>query len=116
MSQMTSFQSETKFWAREYFPKGIARSGHFTKEQASLLEAHGKSYEALSKGLVLPKGEEEKAFVEVCLGEREAQSVHEKTWKRFLTVINEKHRIQFSVSSSSSSPSVDFSEPVDAGS
>ena len=114
MSQQNSFQSDSKFWATNFFPKGINRSGHFNKEQAGLLENHGKAYEALTDGTRDPIGEEETAFLSVFKGEREAQTKHERTWKRFLEVTDQKHRMHYSVSSSSA-PSIDFSSEVDAG-
>lgn len=110
MSQKQAFHSDSKFWAREYFPKGIGRSGHFNKTQAVLLETHGKTYQALSEGSKIPEFEEEKAFVEVCRGERAPESEHEKTWCRFLDVTDQKNRVHYSVGSSSA-PSVDFSSP-----
>jgi uncharacterized protein YifE (UPF0438 family) len=112
MSQQKSFSSESKFWATEYFPRGIGRSGHFTNEQAKLLEDHGRSYYALSTGKVNPINDEEANFVAVFKGNRDPVTAHEKVWKRFLDVTDQKNKVHYSVSSSSS-PSVDFSDPVE---
>lgn len=114
MTQQNSFKSDSKFWATNFFPKGIGRSGHFNKEQTNLLENHGVAYEALADGSREPVSEEEVAFVLVFQGQKEAQTKHERTWKRFLEVTDQKHRMHYSVGSSSA-PSVDFSAQVDAG-
>lgn len=114
MSQQKSFSSESKFWATEYFPRGIGRSGYFTNEQAILLEVHGRSYQALSTGEAKPINDEEANFVSVFKGNKDPVTAHEKVWKRFLEVTNQKNKIHYSVSSSSS-PTVDFSDPVEGG-
>jgi len=113
MGQKGSFYSDSKFWAIDVFPKGIGRSGHFNKEQASLLENHGKRYLALTSGDVEPCNDEEKAFVSVFKGEKEAITIHEKVWERFLDVTGEKRRVHYSVSASAT-PIVDFSSHEDA--
>lgn len=81
MANITSFYSERKFYGDALsFPHGIARSGEFTREQASLLIDHGWAYLALSEGNQAPLTSEEKSFVAVCQGKQEAETAHERVW------------------------------------
>jgi uncharacterized protein len=112
MANEKAFHATAKFWATEHFPKGIARSGHFTKEQAQLLEDHGRSYKALYDGDIRPRCNEESGFVAVFKGQKEAANIHERTWKRFLEVTNQKHRLYISMGGQPSS-SEDYSSYVD---
>ena len=83
MTEIASFLTDREFYAREYFPYGLSRSGEFTFEQADLLRAHGHAYEALANGSRSPVTEEEARFVKVCRGKCAAKSPHEKAWQRF---------------------------------
>jgi len=83
MSTAVSFVSHKKFYGEEHFPYGIARSGEFTRKQASLLEDHGTAYYELHHGLRTPSTVEEKAFLKVCTGEKAAQTPHELAWQRY---------------------------------
>ncbi|GAA6154279.1 DUF413 domain-containing protein [Pseudoteredinibacter isoporae] len=78
-----SFVCKTKFYAQEYFPYGLSRSGEFTREQVELLENHGRAYQALHTGVRTATNGEEENFVRACRGEREPTTVHEKAWARF---------------------------------
>ncbi|RLV57886.1 DUF413 domain-containing protein [Parashewanella curva] len=82
-----SFSSKSRFYGEQYFPHGLARSGDFTRQQVTLLEAHGAVYEALHRGTIQPKNEEEQRFVNVCSGEAVAVSPHEKVWMTFVRKI-----------------------------
>lgn len=113
MSQQNSFHSDSKFWAANFFPKGIGRSGYFNKVQANLLEENGKTYQALADGSMKPRNTEESEFVQVFQSKKEAQTIHEKSWQRFLEVTNQKYRKHISVSSSLA-PSDDFSSYDDS--
>jgi len=83
MNNSDSFYSPKKFFARERFPYGLARSGDFTREQATLLESHGFAYEGIHNGVLAPANEEESHFLSVCRGETEALTAHEKAWMRY---------------------------------
>jgi uncharacterized protein YifE (UPF0438 family) len=65
------------------FPYGFVRSGEFTIEQARLLERCGEVYQALDAGTRQPQGDQEREFVAFCRGERDANSLHERVWKRY---------------------------------
>lgn len=80
---MQPFESKKAFYATEHYPYGLAKSGEYTKKQASLLELHGWAYQDLCSEEREPIGEEEKAFVLVCRGEMKPITDHEKVWVRF---------------------------------
>ena len=107
-----SFISDRKFWAKEQFPRGIHRSGHFTREQAALLERHGLAYEALASERVAPMTAEEERFVAVFRDGAQARSAHEKVWQLYLKVTNIKKPVPFSLNSSSGA--VDFGPKVES--
>lgn len=93
MRKSPSFVSHGKFYAQAQFPYGLARSGEFTCEQVSLLENHGKAYQALHDGLNEPVNDEERDFLAVCRGEREPVTAHEKAWIRFCQKANDRPAI-----------------------
>lgn len=112
MGESNSFQAERKFWDDRRFPYGFARSGDFTIAQATLLETHGNAYAALASGERQPKSELEKDFVAFCQGSKPAESVHEKTWKRYQDRINgQMHRYSLT-STSKSEETEDSSEAL----
>lgn len=83
MTTNTSFNADRKFWDDQNFPYGFARSGDFTIKQAELLERHGQAYLMLAQGHRELADLIEKRFVAFCRGEKEADNVHEKIWKRY---------------------------------
>ncbi len=83
MQDLASFVSNKKFYAEEHFPYGLARSGEFTSNQAALLENNGVAYQELHSGNRVPANDEERNFVLVCQGQREAQTSHEIAWMRY---------------------------------
>lgn len=88
MSEVISFHSNKRFFDDEHFPYGFDRSGEFTSSQAQLLTSHGRAYKALAIGAQNPVTQEEEAFVEFCRGLKEAESLHEKTWKKYMETCN----------------------------
>jgi len=106
MNNFNSFHSSKKFYAREYFPFGIERSGEFSITQAKLLLEHGEAYQDLNSGLRTPINDEERAFVEVCSEEKPATTEHEKVWMRFLDKIQNPD-VTLSLAGVSRSPSND---------
>lgn len=81
---MSDFCSNKRFFDDENFPYGFERSGEFTSAQAKLLTDHGLAYKALLLKAKEPVSEEEKRFVMFCDGFRDAETVHEKTWKKYM--------------------------------
>ncbi len=109
MNDYTSFATESQFHGDEHFPYGLARSGEFTQEQAELLTNHGYAYKAIADGNRAPVTQEEQRFLEVCRGERRAQSAHEKVWQRFLDKTNPRKTVASPLGPSSTSRARDFS-------
>lgn len=98
--QVSSFSATTEFKDPKNFPYGFKRSGEFTQQQAELLARHGHAYHALHAGDRAPLTAEEEAFILFCNGEHDAQTGHEKAWKRYLTLCDKRaHRPAVSLSS-----------------
>ncbi len=83
MQSQDSFSSSKKFYGGEHFPYGMSRSGEFNRNQATLLEKHGRAYQELHSGQRESINDEERAFVLVCRGEKPAQTMHELAWMRY---------------------------------
>lgn len=81
---MDSFSSNKRYFDDENFPYGFERSGEFTSTQAVLLTNHGRVYKALANGDQQPADQDEKNFVKFCKGQREAETQHEKAWKKYV--------------------------------
>lgn len=88
MTDIASFSSNRKFYDDARFPYGIDRSGEFTRQHANLLLNHGWAYLALAEGSRAPATPEEKAFVLVCHGEREAVTEHQVVWQLYSAKIS----------------------------
>ncbi len=88
MAENLSFFSNKRFFDDQHFPYGFDRSGEFTSLQAKLLTDHGRAYEGLSTGFMLPTTKEEEDFVAFVQGQRQAETAHEKTWKKYLDSCN----------------------------
>lgn len=80
---MADFFSSKRFFDDMNFPYGFERSGEFSSTQAKLLTLHGRAYRALENGDQEPKGENESNFSMFCNGLREAETQHEKAWKKY---------------------------------
>ena len=78
-----SFKTDRNFYDDEHFPYGFDRSGEFTLNQAQLLTKHGHAYKALAFSEREPVTEVEREFVDFCRSRKKAESIHEKTWKRY---------------------------------
>ena len=80
-----SFRSEKRFQDIANFPYGFSKSGDFTITQANMLELNGLTYLALAKGEKQPQTPLEREFVAFCQGQKDAESDHERVWKRYVT-------------------------------
>ncbi|WP_067864922.1 DUF413 domain-containing protein [Neptuniibacter marinus] len=85
-----AFKSDKRFRDPKNFPYGFARSGEFTREQAQLIENHGYAYIELASGARAPLCDQEQAFMAFCQGDKDAESLHERTWKRYQDKVNRK--------------------------
>jgi uncharacterized protein YifE (UPF0438 family) len=82
MSQ-SDFASSKLFFDTKNFPRGISRSGLFSKKEAEILERHGFAMQELANGNREPVSAAEKAFVSMVAGERMAESEIEKVWSKY---------------------------------
>lgn len=85
---ISSFASNRKFYDDQNFPYGFNRSGEFTLSQADRLQTHGYAYQELAAGKREPQTAEEKDFVRFCLGDRQPETEHERTWNKYISLIN----------------------------
>jgi len=92
MSSSESFYSLKVFADRLHFPYGFARSGQFSKKQATLIEQHGEAYKNLASGQEAPTTPEEQEFVRFCNGLKKAETEHEKVWAFYLNYTGRKVR------------------------
>ena len=109
MTDYSSFQSDRTFYARQHFPYGLERCGEFTREQVQLIMKHGFAYEALDKAERTPENDEEKQFVLFCRGDKEAETKHERVWKRFRAATS-KPIVYVSMEGTRNKPQIDMSE------
>ncbi|WP_320821863.1 DUF413 domain-containing protein [Reinekea sp.] len=92
MNSNESFYSLKAFADRLHFPYGFARSGQFSKKQATLIEQHGEAYKNLASGQQAPNTPEEQEFVRLCHGLKDAETEHEKVWAFYLQFTGRKVR------------------------
>lgn len=88
-----SFVSTKRFFDQKHFPHGFARSGDFTKAEATLLENHGQALQALASGLSSPASAEEFQFLESCQGTRPPVTALEKVWAKYQKILDQKKRV-----------------------
>jgi len=93
-----NFDSPRKYYDDQNFPHGFHRSGDFTRAQAQLLEAKGITLKALHEGHQTPDDDDERNFVAMCQGQREASTAIEKTWRSYLNALKKK-QVYFTASS-----------------
>ncbi len=109
----TDFASSKPFFDTKHFPRGISRSGLFSRKEAELLERHGHAMQELANGNRQPVGAAEQAFVSMVNGERQAQSDLEKVWSKYKSHTTNR-RVSYTTGMAfSMSESGDFSE-IDA--
>ncbi|WP_417348380.1 DUF413 domain-containing protein [Ferrimonas sp.] len=101
MSQIEGFQPTGRFFDDTHFPRGFARSGHFTMKESDLLEQYGRRLKALADGKQPPVTPQEEQFISMARGERPAESVLEQAWTKYIA--KSQRRKLFTMSSKSSS-------------
>jgi len=89
------FRTDKRFEDKLNFPYGFLKSGDFTIEQARVLELKGVAYQELAAGARKPQGEVEREFVAFCHGKKEAQTIHERVWKRYLAKVHSRNAVSF---------------------
>ena len=88
--KVESFVTKKRFYDDVNFPFGIDRSGEFTRAQAEYLTLYGHAYLELYNGSRKPANKEEKDFISAFHGKKQARTVHELTWKAYLTVCDKR--------------------------
>lgn len=83
-----SFIASKKFFDDQHFPKGFSRHGDFTIKEADILEKYGRTFQQLATGVLKPKTQIEKKFVQVVDGRKEPENEYEKAWIKYLNLIN----------------------------
>ncbi|BDY03340.1 DUF413 domain-containing protein [Ferrimonas sp. YFM] len=112
MSQIEGFQPAGRFFDDKHFPRGFARSGHFTMKESDLLEQYGRRLKALAEGTQPPATPQEEQFISMARGERPAETVLEQAWTKYIA--KSQRRKLFTMSSKSSS--ADEGDDDDGGS
>jgi uncharacterized protein YifE (UPF0438 family) len=109
MNYHECFKVNAKFQDKINFPYGFLKSGEFTIDQARLLERNGVAYSELASEARRPVGEIEREFVDFCRGKKSATTLHERTWQRYICVV-EKNRLAISFNKRRHNSLVDLDE------
>jgi len=91
--KIEDFESSGSFFDDKNFPWGFSRCGNFTIAQAEILGKYGKTLRALEHKEKTPATPEEKQFVAVCRGKREASTLIEITWIKYLSLTTQKDTV-----------------------
>ncbi|CAA0116953.1 Uncharacterised protein [BD1-7 clade bacterium] len=84
--KIAGFDQGTPFYDNKTCPMGFSRSGHFTLQQATLIERYGNQLLALEDGKETPLTPEQAQFVDVCAGKKPPSTLLEKAWARYYTL------------------------------
>jgi len=87
------FLSDRRFYDDKNFPNFFHRSGDFTIKEADVLMATGYVMTQLKNGEMKPQSPEHKHFLEVINGKQVAESLEEKTYLKYLKLIQRKDKI-----------------------
>ncbi|GAA5218766.1 DUF413 domain-containing protein [Corallincola platygyrae] len=79
-----SFLAEKRFFDDKNYPRGFGRSGDFTKQEAMLLETHGRAFKAIYEGERAPATEEETAFLETFQKDTAPSTIEQKVWDKYI--------------------------------
>jgi uncharacterized protein YifE (UPF0438 family) len=93
MNLVDSFHSTSAFYDDANFPYGFNLSGYFSRTQAELLQSSGRTLQALDKGWIKPSNPEQDQFVEMCLGNKVAQTDIEKAWSAYQQAISKRNTV-----------------------
>jgi len=94
-----SLVSGKSFRDDKHFPHGFSRSGNFSRLEAELLTRGGKVASALACGELSPACETHSHLLEVCRGERDAETEFERVWLKYVNLSGKKRSV-FSFASS----------------
>jgi uncharacterized protein len=93
MADFGSFKATKRYFDDENFPYGFKASGDFTRVQAEILEACGRTLYALEQAKQEPANDEQKRFVSVCRGEVPAENEFEKSWVKYREALIRKGKV-----------------------
>lgn len=88
-----SFSVTRRFFDDKNYPRGFSRHGDYTIRESQTLEQFGQACLALENGERKPATAEEKQFVAVMKGEREAETTLEKVWLKYRALTSKTKRI-----------------------
>lgn len=88
-----SFSVTRRFFDDKNYPRGFSRHGDYTIRESQTLEQFGQACLALESGERTPMTAEEKQFVAVVKGEREAETTLEKVWLKYRALTSKTKRI-----------------------
>ncbi|WP_373767224.1 DUF413 domain-containing protein [Glaesserella sp.] len=88
-----SFSVTRRFFDDKNYPRGFSRHGDYTIRESQTLEQFGQACSALENGERKATTAEEKHFVAVVKGEKEAETFLEKTWLKYRTLTSKTKRI-----------------------
>jgi len=89
---MSAFLSDRRFFDAKNFPNLFHRSGDFTIKEADVLTATGYIMTLLCEGTMQPQCPEHDHFLDVVNGKQTATSLEEKTYLKYLQLIQEKEK------------------------
>lgn len=102
-----SFTSSQRFFDNKNYPRGFSRHGDFTIKESQLLEKYGCALKDLDNETRKPVTPDEKSFVMVCRGDKEASNEFEKIWIKYLSCINKSKKFH---TLSGGKPQVDITD------
>ncbi|WP_440055131.1 DUF413 domain-containing protein [Pseudoalteromonas sp. T1lg65] len=110
-----AFASPRAFYDDANFPRGFSRSGHFTLQEAEILEQVGATLKSLYSKALEPQNSFQSQFVQVMEGVIPATNQIEKTWTKYLklTTCKTKFHTLFGRSKVENDNSVAISVDID---
>jgi uncharacterized protein YifE (UPF0438 family) len=85
MMSGTEFRhGKKRFYDNLTFPRGFAKSGHFTLAEEEILVLFGDTMSGLESGQLIPENNEELHFVKVLKQPNKAKSRLERAWLKYI--------------------------------
>ncbi|MFC0120096.1 DUF413 domain-containing protein [Pseudoalteromonas xiamenensis] len=85
-----AFASPKQFYDDANFPRGFARSGHFTILEAEILENHGVVLKGLYNKTLAPQNSFQTQFTQVMENTSEPTNAFERAWIKYLKLTTSK--------------------------
>lgn len=116
MSDIEFRHGKKRFYDNLKFPRGFAKSGHFTLAEEEMLVLFGDTMSGLESGQLIPETKEEIHFVKVLKQPGKAKSKLERVWLKYIKLARDRRRIHVLTSngnSKSAEPYEDYSDSAD---